>query len=145
MARKRSIPKMSAKGLGGVRLDFAALKFSAAIGEKKNYNFQPEVTEYELWPFSTIEWVAAEGKYRARAMVQHRTTHDLVAFNSWHQDYGDAERPIDLLRHSLQGTAERPIYNIFGETIEVHTADIGGGSVVNVTEVLALIWSMTES
>ena len=103
------------------------------------------MTEYDLWPFSTIEWVAAEGKYRARAMVQHNTTHDMVAFNSWHQDYGDAERPIDLLRHSLQGTAERPIYNIFGETIEVHTADIGGGSVVNVTEVLALIWSMTES
>jgi len=82
MARKRSIPKMSAKGIGGVRLDFAALKLSAAIGEKKNYNFQPEVTEYDLWPFSTIEWVAAEGKYRARAMVQHNTTHDMVAFNS---------------------------------------------------------------
>ncbi len=145
MARKSGISKMSIKKIGGAKFDSAVLKFTAAIGEKKNYNFQPEVTEYELWPFSTIEWVPAEGKYKARAIVRHKTTHDMVVFNSWHQDYGDAERPIDLLRHSLQGTAERPIYNIFGETIEVHTADIGGGSVVNVTEVLALIWSMTES
>ncbi|MEW6144237.1 MAG: hypothetical protein AB1598_04375 [Thermodesulfobacteriota bacterium] len=145
MARKKGIPKMSAKGAGGAAFDLAGIKFSSVVGEKSNYNFQPEVTEYDLWPFSTIEWVTAEGKYRARAIVQHRTTRDMVAFNSWHEDFGDAERPIDLLRHSLQGTAERPVYNIFGETIEVHTADIGGGSVVNVTEVLALIWSMTES
>jgi hypothetical protein len=145
MARKKGNPKISARGAGGAAFDFAGTRFSSAIGEKMNYNFQPEVTDYELWPYSTIEWVAAEGKYRARAIVQHRTTHDLVAFNSWHQGFGDAERPIDLLRHSLLGTAERPVYNIFGETIETHTADIGGGSVVNVTEVLALIWSMTES
>jgi hypothetical protein len=145
MARKRNVPRQSVRNIDAVMLDLAALKFTAAIGEKKNYNFQPEVTEYALWPFSTIEWVASEGKYRARAIVQHKTTHNIVAFNSWHQDFGDAERPIDLLRHSLQGTADRPIYNIFGETIEVHTSDIGGGSVVNVTEVLALIWSMTES
>lgn len=145
MARKRRIPKASMRRMGEAGIDFTGLKSSSVIGEKKNYNFQPEVTEYNLWPFSTIEWVAAEGKYRARAMVQHKTTHNLVAFNSMHQDFGDAERPIDLLRHSLQGTAERPVYNIFGETIEVHTADIGGGAIVNVTEVLALIWSMTES
>lgn len=135
--------KAPGRKTGGAGADFTALKLTSVVGERKNYNFQPGVTEYDLWPFSTIEWVAAEGKYRARAMVQHRTTHDLVAFNSWHQDFGDAERPIDLLRHSLQGTAERPVYNIFGETLEVHTADIG--TVVNVTEVLALIWSMTES
>ena len=87
MARKSGISKMSAKKIGGERLDFAVLKFTAALGEKKNYNFQPEVTEYKLWPFSTIEWVPAEGKYKARAIVQHKTTHDMVVFNSWHQDY----------------------------------------------------------
>ncbi len=143
MAKKRVIRK---KGVGDIsKLDLSALKVMGTLGEKKNYNFQPGVTQYELWPFSTIEWVASEGKYKARAIVKHKTTNDMVVFNSWHQDYGDAERPIDLLRHSLQGTAERPIYNIFGETIDVHTADIGSGSPVNVTEVLALIWSMTES
>ncbi len=143
MARRRRMAKAPGRKTGGAGIDYTALKLTSVVGERKNYNFQPGVTEYDLWPFSTIEWVAAEGKYRARAMVQHRTTHDMVAFNSWHQDFGDAERPIDLLRHSLQGTAERPLYNIFGETLEVHTADIG--TVVNVTEVLALIWSMTES
>jgi hypothetical protein len=40
---------------------------------------------------------------------------------------------------------QRRVYNIFGEIIEVHTADIGGGPPVNVTEVLALIWSMQQT
>ena len=135
-SNRRIIPRLPG-------IDFAGSSTLSEIGERKNYNFQPEVTEYRLWPFSTIEWVAAEGKYKARAIVEHSTTHDNVVFNSWHQDFGDAERAIDLVRNSLQGTAERPVYNIFGETIEVHTAD-HGDHVVRVTEVLALIWSMTE-
>jgi hypothetical protein len=116
-----------------------------AVGEKKNYNFQPGVTPYELWPFSTIEWVAAETRYRARAIVQHTTTMTLVAFNSWHQDFADAERAIALLSDSLNGIGARRVYNIFGETIELHTADIGGGSIVTVVEVQALIWSMQQA
>ncbi len=39
----------------------------------------------------------------------------------------------------------RRVYNVFGEVIDVHTADHGGGVVVNVVEVLALIWSMDEA
>ncbi|HWC65669.1 MAG TPA: hypothetical protein VG777_06280 [Thermoanaerobaculia bacterium] len=114
------------------------------VGERKNYNFQPEVTEYRLWPFSTIEWVAEEGKFKARAMVQNKTTNDIVVFNSWHAEYDDAERPIALLSDSLNGRGDRKIYNIWAETTEVHTSDIGGGDLVNVTETLALIWSMDE-
>jgi hypothetical protein len=113
------------------------------MAKKQNYNLQPGVTEYELWPFSTIEWLPKDGKFKARAMVQHKTTHDNVVFNSWHQDYGDAARAIDLVRHSLKGTAERPVYNVFGETMETHTAD-HGNETVKVIEVRALIWSMTE-
>lgn len=145
MAKRRNISKKKIREVGRKGLDFGTLKITGLIGEKENYNFQEPDTEYRLWPFSTIEWIPSEGKYKARAIVQHKTTDNLVAFNSWHEDYGDAERPIDLLRHSLQGTAERPIYNIFAETIEIHTADIGTGPPVTVTEVLALIWSMTES
>jgi hypothetical protein len=140
--RKRRPPTRKVVALP--KLDLVGLALLGVIGDKKNYNFQPGVTEYQLWPFSTIEWVTGEGKYKARAMVEHKTTHDNVAFNSWHQDFGDAERTIDLLRHTLQGTAERPLYNIFGETIEIHTAD-HGDRIVRVTEVLALIWSMTEA
>ena len=33
---------------------------------------------------------------------------------------------------------------IYGEVIEVHSADLGGGNVVSVSEVLALIWSMQQ-
>ena len=115
------------------------------IGERKNYNLQPQVTEYQLWPFSTIEWVVEQDKYRARAIIQHKTTKDMVAFNSWHQDFSDAERAIALLADSLNGIGDRRVYNVFGETIEVHTADLGGGLVVNVIEVLALIWSMQQA
>jgi len=115
------------------------------IGERKNYNLQPQVTEYQLWPFSTIEWVVEQDKYRARAIIPHKTTKDMVAFNSWHQDFSDAERAIALLADSLNGIGDRRVYNVFGETIEVHTADLGGGLVVNVIEVLALIWSMQQA
>ena len=68
----------------------------------------------------------------------------MVAFNSWHQDFADAEQAISLVSDSLNGVVQRRVYNVFGEIIEVHTADIGGGPPVNVTEVLALIWSMQQ-
>jgi hypothetical protein len=117
----------------------------ALIGEKNNYNLQPEVTEYKLWPFSTIEWATTENKFHARVIVQHKTSNDMVVFNSWHQDFNDAERAIALVSDSLRGVGERRVYNIFGEVTEVHTSDIGGGTIVNVIEVLALLWSMQQS
>ena len=76
--------------------------------------------------------------------MQHTTTQDIVAFNSWHQDFADAERAIALLSDSLNGIGARRVYNIFAETIEVHTSDLGGGTIVNVSEVQALIWSMMQ-
>ena len=115
------------------------------VGEKRNYNFQLGVTEYELWPFSTIEWVADKNRFRARAMVRHTVTSNSVAFNSWHQDFADAERAIALLSDSLSGIGARRVYNIFGETIAVHTSDVGGGKLITVSEVLALIWSMMQA
>jgi hypothetical protein len=143
--KKKNPAKKPPKIIPGTELSIGGLGFLVGVvGEKKNYNFQPGVTVYQLWPFSTIEWVADQNKYRARAIVQHMTTRDLVAFNSWHEDFSDAERAIDLVSDSLSGVGERHVYNIFGETIDIHTADIGGGPPVNVTEVLALIWSMQQ-
>lgn len=143
--KKKNPAKKVPKIIPGTELSIGGLKFLAgAVGEKKNYNLQPDVTVYELWPFSTIEWVVDQNKYRARAIVQHMSIKDLVAFNSWHDDFSDAERAIGLVSDSLRGVGERRVYNIFGETVEVHTADIGGGPPVNVAEVLALIWSMQQ-
>ena len=65
-----------------------------------------------------------------------------VALNSWHQDFADAERAIDLVRDSLNQVGDRRVYNVFGETIEIHTSPSAGGSWHYVIEVLALIWSM---
>jgi hypothetical protein len=141
MAAKPAKPAI--RIIPGRELELGGLTL-AMVGEKRNYNLQPEVTEYQLWPFSTIAWEAAQNRYRARAIIRHKTTHDMVVFNSWHQDFADAERAIALVSDSLNGLGPRRVYNIFGETIEVHSADIGGGSPVNVTEVLALIWSMQQ-
>ena len=146
MAKKRVVRKKRTSK--PTRIDPSILRPLPAgpmVGERRNYNFQPGVTEYDLWPFSTIEWVPGEGKYKARAIARHKTTNNSVVFNSWHQDYADAERVIEAFSSSLKGTAARRIYNIFGETIDVHTADHGGGIAVTVTEVLALIWSMQET
>jgi hypothetical protein len=145
--RSARTPRMSpTKTLAAIDVRASGLKpLIGGTGERTNYNLQPGVTEYQLWPFSTIEWVVKETKYRARAIIQNKKTRALVAFNSWHQDFNDAESAIALLSDSLNGIGDRRVYNIFGETSEVHTADIGGGVPVTVTEVLALIWSMQQA
>jgi hypothetical protein len=113
-------------------------------GEKRNYNLDPGVTGYELWPFSTIEWVADQNKFQARVLIRSKATHDIAAFNSWHRDFADAEAAIALVTDCLAGTLRLHVYKIFGETIETHTTHDGDGSTMNVTEVLALIWSMQQ-
>jgi hypothetical protein len=113
---------------------------SPAVGERRNYNFQG--TEYTFWPYWTIEQLAAgERRYKARAIVTD-TRGNNVVFTSYHEDYLDAERAIDAVRESLTG--DGALYNIFAETIEIHTADHGGGHIVQVVETLVLIWSFTS-
>ena len=114
-----------------------------SVGDQINYNLDAG-TDYQLWPYSTIEWIAAESRYRARAIIEHKTTHDSVAFNSYHQDYSDAERAIAAISDRFHNIGSRPVYNVYGQVIDVHTADHGGGETVNVIEVLVLIWSMEE-
>jgi hypothetical protein len=87
---------------------------------------------------------ADKGKFNARVMLERKVTKDNVVLNSWRQDFADTERAIDLVRDSLNQVDNRRVYNIFGETIEILKAYHGGGSVVNVTEVLALILSMQD-
>jgi hypothetical protein len=144
------MPKMLKKKSAGKSVkafapQLGALKVPVAlVGDRSNYNLQPGVTVYQLWPFSTIEWITAENRYRARAIVEDKTTHDDVVFNSYHREYADAERAIAAISDSLHGVGQRRIYNVYGEVIDVHTADHGGGQIVNVIEVQALIWSMDE-
>lgn len=117
-------------------------------GEGRNYPLQSAVAgvaHYELWPYSTIEWVAEQGRYRARAIVRDTATGDHVAFNSWHEDFSDAERVIARVSDSLRGSADRTVYNIFGETIDVHEGPREGERIATVIEVLALTWSMHET
>ncbi|MFI5251613.1 MAG: hypothetical protein ACHQQQ_04180 [Bacteroidota bacterium] len=126
------------------KIKFMPPPIPAMVGDKQNYNLQHGVTQYELYPFSTIEWVDAQSKYRARAMVQDKNTGDDVIFNSWHTDFADAERAIAIVADSFTATSGRYLYNIWGEIIEIHTADHGGGHVVSVTEVQTLLWSMDQ-
>jgi hypothetical protein len=126
-----------------VDLTLAALKAKCAVGERKNYNFQG--SDYTYWPFATIEQLPEEHgyKYKARAIVvdaSEDTYH--VVFNSYHQDYGDAERAIAAVRESLTG--DGPLYNIFAETIETHS-HTSAGKLITVCETLALIWSFQYS
>jgi hypothetical protein len=114
------------------------LRAKCTVGESKNYNFQG--SDYTFWPFGTIEQLPDDEhyKYKARAIVAD-SSDDMVVFNSFHQDYADAERAIAVVREAL--TADGPLYNIFAETLESHSSDLGGGKIVNTCETLALIWS----
>jgi phosphoribosylformylglycinamidine (FGAM) synthase-like enzyme len=111
------------------------------MGEKKNYNLQSGVTKYQLGAASTIEWLADKTAYKARVLLEHKVSHDVVAINSLHEEFEDAERAIDVVTDSLNGVAKRFVYNIFAETIETHTSPKPGGGTINVFEVQALIWS----
>ena len=115
-----------------------------SVGDQLNYNLDAGI-EYQLWPYSTIEWIAAENRYRARALIEHKTTHDNVAFNSYHQTYADAERAIAVISDRFHDIGTRPVYNVYGQVIEVHTSEHGPGQTVNIVEVLALLWSFQES
>jgi hypothetical protein len=117
------------------------------VGERRNYNFQDH-DNYEVWPFSTIEALAESEQSgckcdRARVIVVGGKLDKgiNIAFNSYHQDFSDAQHAIDFAKEKIP-TGE--LYNVFGETIDVHTSDHGGGHLVTVVEVKALIWSMQQ-
>lgn len=120
----------------------------ASVGERRNYNFQ-DPDNYTVWPFSTIEQLDEEEQggckcYRARVIVVGNKVDEglNIVFNSYHQDFSDAERAIEFAKEKIP-TGE--VYNIFGETFDVHTADHGGGKIVTVVEVRVVIWSMQST
>ena len=114
------------------------------IGEKKSYIFAQDTTQFKLWFMSAIEWVPTDGKFRACVAVKYKSSDDLVSFRSWHQDYNDAERVITHMRQTMNGTAEKPINHIYGETISIHKVKTVSGNTYNVTEVLPIYWVMME-
>lgn len=129
--------------MSGQDVSLLAVKsFTGYVGERKNYNLQPTFTEYRLWPASTIEWIPDKNQFKARVLLEHIATKNIVALNSCHGALCDAERAIDLVGESFKDTASRHVYNVFGETIEIHTSPSVPDSFHYVTEVLALIWSM---
>ncbi len=135
--------KPSPKITPGNELTLAGLTTTGGmVGEWRSYSLDPPNTEYELWPYSTIAWVAEKDKYRARVIIQHKTTFDAVVFNSWHEDFADAERAIDLLSNTMRGVGKRRVYFISGEIIAVSTSPPGSGSHPSITEVLVEMWSM---
>jgi|MudIll2142460700_1097286.scaffolds.fasta_scaffold429642_2 hypothetical protein len=105
------------------------------IGEKKNYN----LVNYTQYGIGTIEWVKNENRYQAR--VGFTGNQGFVFFNSYHQDFNDAERMINFVK---EGKVSGKLYNIFGETVEVHTTPTPGPhGETTVAEVLGLIYSFT--
>lgn len=105
------------------------------IGEKKNYN----LVYYTQYTTVTIQWVENENKYLAR--VGFTGDEGFVFFNSYHQDFNDAERMINFVK---DGKASGKLYNIFGETIDVHTTPTPGPhGETTVVDVLGLIYSFT--
>lgn len=107
----------------------------ATVGEKKNYN----LVNYTQYAIGTIEWLNNEKRYHAR--VGFTGAEGFVFFNSYHQDFNDAERMINYVK---DGKASNKLYNIFGETMEVHTTPTPGpNGETTVVEVLGLIYSFT--
>lgn len=105
------------------------------LGDKKNYN----LVNYTQYSVGTIEWIKSENRYKAR--IGFTGSGEFVFFNSYHQDFNDAERIINFVK---DGKASGKLYNIFAETIDVHTTPSPGpnGETI-VVEVLGLIYSFT--
>ena len=108
---------------------------ASTVGEKKNYNLQ----NYTQYSIGTIEWVKAENRYKAR--VGFTGAEGFVFFNSYHQSFADAQQTIAFVK---DGKTSGKLYNIFAETIEVHTTPTPGpNGETTVVEVLSLIYSFT--
>ncbi|HEX6901889.1 MAG TPA: hypothetical protein VF789_19365 [Thermoanaerobaculia bacterium] len=113
----------------------AAKAVKATVGEKKNYN----LVNYTQYAVGTIEWLPKGKRYHAR--VGFTGAEGFVFFNSYHQDFNDAERMVNYVK---EGKASGKLYNIFGETLEVHTTPTPGpNGETTVVEVLGLIYSFT--
>jgi hypothetical protein len=107
----------------------------STVGEKKNYNLQ----NYLQYGIGTIEWIKNENRYRAR--VGFTGPEGFVYFNSYHQSFEDAQHTINFVK---EGKTSGKLYNIFGETLEVHiTPTPGPHGETTVVEVLGLIYSYT--
>lgn len=105
------------------------------VGEKKNYN----LVNYTQYSIGTIEWEKAENRYKAR--VGFTGDEGFVFFNSYHQDFNDAQHTINFVK---DGKTSGALYNIWAETIDVHTTPTPGPhGETTVVEVLSLIYSFT--
>jgi hypothetical protein len=104
----------------------------STVGEKKNYN----LAGYTQYKVATIEATTPVKGYRAR--IGFQGPEGIVFFNSDHQDLSDAERMVNFVR---EGKSNGRLYNIFGQTIDVHSSQIGPSTSVTTVEVLGLIYS----
>ena len=116
-----------------IPMDFLPMHFHM-VGEKRNYN----LIKFDLYSVGTIHYEPAENRFRSRIGFAHKEVTEHVFFNQYHQDFNDAERAINFVK---EGKANGKLYNIFGETIEIHTSPSFSG---NIIEVLALIYSFTH-
>jgi hypothetical protein len=106
---------------------------TSTVGEKKNYNLK----DYTQYSIGTIEWVPSQNRYQAR--VGFTGAEGFVFFNSYHQSFADAQHAINFVK---DGKGNGYLYNIFAETIEVHTTPTPGpNGETTVVEVLSLIYS----
>lgn len=111
-------------------MDYLPMHFHT-VGEKRNYN----LIKFDLYSVGTIHFEQTENRFRSRIGFEHKEVNEHVFFNQYHQGFNDAERAVNFVK---EGKASGKLYNIFGETIEIHTSPSFSGSII---EVLALIYS----
>ncbi len=104
------------------------------IGEKRNYNLD----EYDLYAVGTIEYEQEKNRFQARIGFQDSHGTETIFFNSYHQNFNDAQSAINFVK---EGKESGKLYNIFGETTDVHTSPSFPGPII---EVLALIYSFNH-
>ena len=114
-------------------MDYLPIHFHT-VGEKRNYN----LVNFDLYAVGTIEYEPAENRFHARIGFENKDETEHVFFNSYHQDFNDAERAVNFVK---EGKANGKLYNIYAETIDIHTSPSFPGSII---EVLALIYSFTH-
>lgn len=108
----------------------------STLGEKKNYNLR----NYEFYAIGTIEYDPSSGLFKAR--VGFTGAEGFVFFNSYHKNFDDAHYTVNFIK---DGKASGKLYNIFAQTIEVHTTPTPGPhGETTVVEVLGIIYSFNH-
>lgn len=78
------------------------------------------MVNFDLYSVGAIVYKPAEDRFHFRVGIENKGVTEYGFFNCFHDNFDDAERSINIV--VVESNAGGKLYNVFAETIEVHTS-----------------------